>query len=296
MRITYEFEVREVAHVAARGLLFVSGSARWGAAIAIGHRASWQSGDGFDAPIAAVESALRSGDAGVDLGLGFRYADEAELQRWLGLPLVGARLLITRPAPAPVIVGPYDPAWPAQFDDLQRVWAAALAACRGTIHHVGSTAVPGLAAKPIIDVDIEIPGRDQLPAVVQALEGLGYRHSGDLGLPGREAFARGGAEDVPRDGSGRRWTAHNLYVCASDCAELQRHLLFRDWLRAHPESAAEYGALKQRLALAHRDDRESYIEGKTALVESILRAAEAARSSSASTSMRTPSPPLRSGR
>jgi GrpB-like predicted nucleotidyltransferase (UPF0157 family) len=99
---------------------------------------------------------------------------------------------------------------------------------------------------------------------------LGYRHVGDLGVPGREAFARDGAEDVPRDGSGRRWPAHHLYACASDARELRRHLSFRDWLRSRPAAAVEYGKLKERLAELYREDRDAYTDAKTDFIEAIL--------------------------
>ena len=131
----------------------------------------------------------------------------------------------------PVVVVPHDPAWVAAFEALRAVYVASLGDLALAIHHVGSTSVPGLAAKPIIDVDVEIRSREILPSVVRALAALGYRHEGDLGVHGREAFAPE-SDDVPRDGSGRRWPEHHLYVCASDSPELRRHLVFRDWLRA----------------------------------------------------------------
>ncbi len=103
----------------------------------------------------------------------------------------------------PVVVVPHDPAWVAAFEALRAVYVASLGDLALAIHHVGSTSVPGLAAKPIIDVDVEIRSREILPSVVRALAALGYRHEGDLGVHGREAFAPE-SDDVPRDGSGRR--------------------------------------------------------------------------------------------
>jgi GrpB-like predicted nucleotidyltransferase (UPF0157 family) len=101
------------------------------------------------------------------------------------------------------------------------------------------------------------------------LAALGYRHEGDLGVSGREAFAR--TDDVPRDGSGRIWPSHHLYVCAADSPELRRHLVFRDWLRANPGAAARYGSLKLRLAAAYRFDRDGYTAAKTAFIGAVLR-------------------------
>jgi GrpB-like predicted nucleotidyltransferase (UPF0157 family) len=155
------------------------------------------------------------------------------------------------------------------------VYLNALGELAITIEHVGSTSVPRLAARPIIDIDVVIQSRDDLPSVVKRLALLGYRHQGDIGVPGREAFARDGADDVPRDGSGRSWPAHNLYVCALSCSELRRHLMFRDWLRGNPAAAAEYGMLKRRLADIYHDDRESYTDAKTDFIEAALKRASA---------------------
>jgi GrpB-like predicted nucleotidyltransferase (UPF0157 family) len=170
---------------------------------------------------------------------------------------------------SPVVVVPYDPAWPAEFERLRTVLAAALGTVVRAIHHVGSTAVPGLPAKPVLDVDVEIASPEDLAECIRRLGRLGYRPVGDLGIAGREAFDREGRE-VPRDGSGRSWPEHHLYVCASDAAELQRHLLLRDFLRANPDRAAEYAALKQSLATRYREDREGYTRGKSDLVASML--------------------------
>ena len=160
----------------------------------------------------------------------------------------------------PVIVVDYDPAWPQLFEQLRDRVVAALGDLVVAVEHVGSTAVPGLPAKPIIDLDVVIPAIADLPAAIERLATLGYVHRGDLGITGREAFSR--PPDTP---------PHHLYVCARDSAELRRHLLFRDYLRAHPEDARAYGALKRQLAARFRDDREAYTEAKTAFVADILR-------------------------
>jgi GrpB-like predicted nucleotidyltransferase (UPF0157 family) len=176
-------------------------------------------------------------------------------------------------SPRPVVVVSYDPEWPRIFEALREVYLHALGELAIAVEHVGSTSVPGLAAKPIIDIDVVIQLRDDLPSVVKRLALLGYRHQGDIGVPRREAFARDGADDVPRDGSGRSWPAHNLYVCALNCSELRRHLMFRDWLRGNPAVAAEYDRLKRRLADIYRDDRESYTDAKTDFIKAALKRA-----------------------
>jgi len=174
----------------------------------------------------------------------------------------------------PVIVVPHDAAWRETFAQLHAIYARVLDGVATAIEHVGSTAVPGLCAKPIIDIDVVIPSLEILPEAARRLGTLGYRHR-VCDLPSRESFERD-SPDVPRDGSGRDWPSHNLYVCAVDSRELGRHLAFRDWLRAHPEDAAEYGRLKERLAQQFRHDREAYVDGKSELVERVLALAAAA--------------------
>jgi GrpB-like predicted nucleotidyltransferase (UPF0157 family) len=119
--------------------------------------------------------------------------------------------------------------------------------------------VPGLAAKPIIDLDVVIGSPDDLPAVIAELRPLGYRPQGDLGVPGREAF------NYP---PGR--PPHHLYVCALGHRELARHLAFRDFLRAHPDTARTYATLKRSLASRFRNDRDAYTEAKTTFIEQVL--------------------------
>ena len=88
-----------------------------------------------------------------------------------------------------------------------------------------------LSAKPILDIDIVMPSYEVFPGIVSGLRGLGYTHNGDQGIAGREAFKEQDRE-VPYTRPRRTWMAHHLYVCPEDGAELRRHLLFRDALRA----------------------------------------------------------------
>lgn len=176
-----------------------------------------------------------------------------------------------------VIIVEYDPQWPAQFEALRAVIANALRELALRIEHIGSTSIPGLAAKPIIDIDTVIASAELLPDVIHALGGLGYSHQGERGVPTRESFARAGS-DVPRDGSGRNWPPHHLYVCAEGSREIVRQTAFRDYLRAHPEQAAAYEALKRDLARRFPDDPEAYCDAKSDFVEGVLRRALPAQS------------------
>lgn len=158
--------------------------------------------------------------------------------------------------PEPILV-PYDPAWPERFAQLHAVYAAALEGLIVTIEHVGSTAVPGLLAKPILDIDIVIPTRDAFPEVAVRLEALGYRHNGDQGIPGREVF-KASESTAPYTEPRQEWMAHHLYVCPAESTELRRHLQFRDALWCRADLRVEYARLKTETALAAGGDRKVY--------------------------------------
>ncbi|MGI6166197.1 MAG: GrpB family protein [Limnochordia bacterium] len=169
-----------------------------------------------------------------------------------------------------IVVKDYDPDWPLVFEELKAVYKRHLKGLPVDIQHVGSTSVVGLAAKPIIDIDLIVPDEIGAKQVIAALCGLGYPHEGNLGIPGREAM-RHVNDQVPMDGSGRIWMKHHLYVCLAGSSSLENHLKFRDYLRLHRDKAIEYGQLKQRLARMYPDDIGSYIEKKTPFILGILR-------------------------
>jgi GrpB-like predicted nucleotidyltransferase (UPF0157 family) len=166
----------------------------------------------------------------------------------------------------PVELSEYDPAWAERFRVLGERVRAALGAAVLRVEHVGSTAVPGLAAKPIVDLDVVVQPAD-LPVALGRLASLGYRHEGNLGITGREAFRWPPAEE-----------RHHLYLCVPESAGLRDHLLFRDYLRSHPEVAQQYSALKRSLAHRYRDDRDRYQEAKAAFIEEVTRLATGAAS------------------
>ena len=170
-------------------------------------------------------------------------------------------------------ISEHDSQWASSFDGLKNALMNALGDLALAVEHVGSTAVSGLAAKPIIDIDVVIDSPDLLHRIVEVLSSLGYIHQGDKGVPGREAFGRSGS-DVPKDGTGRCWPAHHLYVCDKENGELQRHLAFRDFLRLHPQYARRYAQLKRKLAIEHAEDREAYTEGKTTFVAEVMAVIE----------------------
>lgn len=161
-----------------------------------------------------------------------------------------------------VLVVDYDPSWPELFDSLrQSVWPA-IRDVASSVEHVGSTAVPGLAAKPVIDMDVIVASRDRVPDAIVRLKTLGYVHRGNLGIEDREAF--GAPESLP---------PHHLYVCLQGSAALENHLVLRDFLRRTPSAAAEYGRLKKELAARFPSNMDSYIAGKTDYIVAVLRSA-----------------------
>jgi GrpB-like predicted nucleotidyltransferase (UPF0157 family) len=159
-----------------------------------------------------------------------------------------------------IVIVEYDPAWPAEFERLHDRAQAALGEVAIAIEHVGSTAVPGLPAKDVIDLVAVIDSDDDLPEAISRLEAIGYEARGSLGVEGREAFWWPEGEK-----------RHHLYVSPKTSAELQAQVAFRELMRRDPAAARDYVALKRQLAARFRDDRNAYTEGKTEFIEAALR-------------------------
>lgn len=168
----------------------------------------------------------------------------------------------------PVIVVEYDPHWPELFAELRDRLTAVLGDLALSVEHVGSTSVPGLSAKPTIDIDVVVADRSVVPDAIAALARLGYVHEGDLGVAGREAFRN--PPGVPKH-------HHHLYVCPADSPQLKAHLVFRDHLRTHPDAMRQYGELKRALAERFGEDRAGYTEAKSEFIARVMT--EAMRSS-----------------
>jgi GrpB-like predicted nucleotidyltransferase (UPF0157 family) len=156
-----------------------------------------------------------------------------------------------------VFVIPYDDAWPQLFEVEAQQLRRALGPNLRVIEHVGSTAIPGLAAKPIVDIAASVESFDHLD--IGALEVLGYRNVSrfDEALPNRRYFTRGD---------------YHLHVYEQEHEEFMDYVRFRDYLRTHPEDAELYEQLKLRLASEHPHDREAYEAGKAPFVERLIAA------------------------
>ena len=190
--------------------------------------------------------------------LGLTLRDEiVKLVRGKTMP----HLVFAKDSPL-VRVVPYHEVWRDHFALLKEKAETALKGIPVRIEHVGSTAVPGLAAKDVIDADIIPDDWTLFPGIAERLASAGWRHRGDLGIPGREAF----------ESSLRLPFAHHLYVCRAGNSALENHLRLRAYLRSHPAAAATYGALKQQLAARFPEDIARYCEEKSALIAEMLAA------------------------
>jgi GrpB-like predicted nucleotidyltransferase (UPF0157 family) len=159
-------------------------------------------------------------------------------------------------------VVPYDADWPRQFATLRDRLTQVLTTPGCVIEHVGSTAVTGCWAKPVIDIDIVVSTDALLGQTTNCLVAAGYRSQGDLGIPDRLAF-----QHPPG------WPSHHLYLVVRGSVPHLDHIDFRDYLRRHPEEAHRYGQLKQELADLLAADRDRYVNGKRPLIQAILRRA-----------------------
>lgn len=139
---------------------------------------------------------------------------------------------------------------------------AALHGIAVSVEHIGSTSVPGLAAKPIIDIDVVVASRASIAAVIERLQPMGYVSRGNLGIGDREAFES--PADLP---------AHHLYACVHGSVALANHLAVRDFLRRNPVTRAAYGQLKKQLAGQFPEDVANYLAGKTDFLLEVLRGA-----------------------
>jgi GrpB-like predicted nucleotidyltransferase (UPF0157 family) len=157
-----------------------------------------------------------------------------------------------------VTVVPYDPRWPQAFPTASAEVAAALGANLLDIHHIGSTAIPGMPAKPVIDMLAVVANVVAIDARNAQMQTLGYESMGEFGIAGRRYFRRDNS-------AGER--THQVHAFQRGSPHVQRHLAFRDFMRAHPEPAEQYATLKRRLAEAHPNDIEAYIDGKDAFIK-----------------------------
>jgi GrpB-like predicted nucleotidyltransferase (UPF0157 family) len=167
-------------------------------------------------------------------------------------------------------IEPYNPEWKSCFDQLRQVLSSLLTAIPLDIQHVGSTAIPGLPAKPILDIDIIIEDTSLLDSIAGRLMQAGYLNRGDQGIPGRFAF-RQQSMFTPETPDRQTWMEHHLYVCYADSLALENHLLVRDALLQDMQLMAQYAGLKMQLASTPGMTREEYTRQKTLFILDVLQ-------------------------
>ena len=162
-------------------------------------------------------------------------------------------------------VVPHDPNWLAMFDAEAEDIAFILGAALIATHHIGSTSIPGIKAKPIIDLLIEVRDIEKMDSFNDAMIGLGYEPMGEYGIPGRRFFRK--PDEFTR--------SHHVHVFGTGHPDIDRHINFRDYLIAHPEEAQAYGRLKEDLARRFPEDIGGYTDGKSEFIHKIDAKAKA---------------------
>ena len=164
---------------------------------------------------------------------------------------------------------PHDPDWRLEFEDEAKQITDALGGNGvADVHHMGSTAIPNIYAKPVIDILLVVHNHAELDAKQAAMEALGYEAFGEFGIPTRRYFRKDNA-------LGDR--THQVHAFEAGSPQITRHLAFRDYMIAHPDAAQAYSDLKRELAAQHPGDIEAYMDGKHDFIQEIDRrtAAEA---------------------
>ncbi|MDQ4069311.1 MAG: GrpB family protein [Actinomycetota bacterium] len=210
-------------------------------------------------PLGLATLHLDTAGAQIDAHAPHRGREEAEALAWASR---GAAVSATSGAGDPVEVVAYDERWPLLFAAAERELRAALAPWLVDVEHIGSTAVPGLAAKPVIDIQVGVRSLEDSPQIVAAMESLGYEYVPELEdeLPDRRYFRRW---------AGGRRTHQVHLVERSNTDWWERHVSFRDWLRTHDDDRDRYAVLKRELADVYGDDRRAYTDAKTDFVRAV---------------------------
>jgi len=184
------------------------------------------------------------------------------------MPLNSSFKAERRTVRVPIRVFDYDARWPKMFDREKKQILSVISNNVIAIEHIGSTAVPGLGAKPIIDIMIGVHRLSDAEDCVKPLETIGYEYVPEYNasMPERRYFRKGPNEPNKH---------FHLHMVEHDCQFWKRNLLFRNYLRTHPDTASEYYMLKKQLAAKHRQNREAYTNAKTSFIESTISKASA---------------------
>ncbi len=159
---------------------------------------------------------------------------------------------------------PYDESWATIYRDEDKLLRDALGNTILEMHHIGSTAIPGMWAKPVVDILVVVRNLDEVDSRNKRMALAGYEAKGEFGIRGRRFFIKGGDK-----------RSHHVHVFLKGSPEIKRHLDFRDFMIAHPESAARYAELKRSLAARFRTDIDAYCDGKDSFIKAIEAVASA---------------------
>ncbi len=163
-----------------------------------------------------------------------------------------------------VEVLPHDPRWRNEFEAESQQIADVLGKCIVAIHHIGSTAIPKIYAKPIIDLLVEVHHITEVDQRSSGMETLGYQAMGEFGLPGRRYFRKNNQIGV---------RTHHVHSFELGSKEVKRHLAFRDYMITHPKDAEKYSQLKQKLARQYPTDINAYMDGKDGFIKDMEKQA-----------------------
>lgn len=169
----------------------------------------------------------------------------------------------------------HDPTWRNTFEAESKSVGAALGENVVAIHHIGSTAIPNIYAKPVIDILVEVRNINEVEKRTSAMESIGYEAMGEYGIPNRRYFRKNNQKGI---------RTHQIHIFEIGSAQIARHLSFRDYMIAHTEEAQKYSELKRKLADEHPLNMEAYIDGKDDFIKEIDRRASQWRPSQTSSS------------
>ena len=158
----------------------------------------------------------------------------------------------------------HNPRWRDAFEAEAKHIAVALGENVVAIHHIGSTAIPDIFAKPVIDLLVEVRDITQVDGQSTAMESLGYEVMGEFGIPGRRYFRKDNQEGI---------RTYQIHAFESGSTEVERHLAFRDYMIAHSGDAQRYSELKRKLAEEHPQSMDGYMDGKDGFIKEMDRKA-----------------------
>jgi GrpB-like predicted nucleotidyltransferase (UPF0157 family) len=155
-------------------------------------------------------------------------------------------------------VVPNDPMWRNAFETEKRHVGSALGENVVAIHHIGSTAIPNIYAKPVVDLLVEVGNITEVDGRSSEMESLGYEVMGEFGIPRRRYFRKDNEKGI---------RTHQIHAFETGSAEIERHIAFRDYMIAHPEEAQRYSELKRKLAEKHSQSMDEYMDGKDEFIK-----------------------------